>query len=223
MKKYVLIVAGGKGERMQSKVPKQFLAVNGLPLLMHTMQAFYACDASFSFIIVLPSSHLDLWKQLCEEYRFTMPHAVAEGGPARFHSVKSGLKLITDENSLVAVHDAARPLIKEELIKRVFADAERYGNAIPAVAVNESLRERSGVVSSAVSREHFVLVQTPQCFKTGLLKKAYLQAYREDFTDDASVLESDGAQIHLVDGQLPNLKVTSAEDLKMVAALLPSY
>jgi 2-C-methyl-D-erythritol 4-phosphate cytidylyltransferase len=223
MKKYIIIVAGGKGERMKKATPKQFIKVNGLPLMMHTIRLFYEFDNTAEIIVVLPGQHFNLWKSLCLESEFKIPHQLTEGGPARFHSVKSGLKLVKDKNSIVAVHDAVRPFVKREVIERVFTDAEFYGNAIPGIPVNESVRENSGVGNRPVDRSKLVMVQTPQCFRADILLKAYLQNYREEFTDDASVVESDGAQIHLVSGNPENIKITTQYDLRIAEALLPNY
>ena len=223
MKRYIIIVAGGKGERMKSTTPKQFIKVNGLPLMMHTIRLFYEFDNTAEIIVVLPGQHFKLWKELCLETAFIIPHQLAEGGPARFHSVKSGLKLVKDDKALVAIHDAVRPFVKKEVIDRVFKDAEFYGNAIPGIFVNESVRENSGAGNRTVDRSKLVLIQTPQCFKANILLKAYLQNYREEFTDDASVVESDGAQIHLVSGNPENIKITTQSDLRIAEALLSNY
>ena len=220
MNKYVILVAGGKGSRMKSSVPKQFLRIHGKPLLMHTFQAFQATGENFRYILVLPGKEMETWKKLCEECSFDIPHQIAEGGPTRFHSVKSGLKKIAEDEALVAVHDAVRPLLEPEMIRKVFEMAQYHGAAIPTMPVMESLRERTGSVSKAVNREKYVLVQTPQCFWLSKLKKAYLQSYREDFTDDASVIEADGETLHLVPGSPKNIKITTPEDLKIAAALL---
>lgn len=222
MEKYVVIVAGGKGERMLSKLPKQFHEVKGLPLLMHTMNAFYAHDAAIHQIIVLPGPHISLWKDLCSQYSFGVEHSLAEGGPARYHSVKSGLRQISSPDVLIAVHDAVRPLVSPQVIAKVYRDAAIYGNAVPVIPVNETVREKNGPASRPVDRSKLFLVQTPQCFKGELLKKAYLHNYREEFTDDASVVEYDGLQIHLVEGNSENIKITTPADLLMAAALLPS-
>jgi 2-C-methyl-D-erythritol 4-phosphate cytidylyltransferase len=223
MKRYIIIVAGGKGARMKSATPKQFIKVNGLPLMMHTIRLFYEFDNTAEIIVVLPGQHFKLWKELCLETIFKIPHQLAEGGPARFHSVKSGLKLVKDDKALVAIHDAVRPFVNREVIERVFTDAEFYGNAIPGIPVNESVRENSGAGNHPVDRSKLVLVQTPQCFKANILLKAYLQNYREEFTDDASVVESDGVQIHLVNGNPENIKITTQSDLRIAEALLPNY
>lgn len=220
MKHYTIIVAGGKGKRMQSDLPKQFVEIKGLPLLMHTIFLFYEFDPAMEIIVVLPAAQFGKWKELCVDYQFKIPHQLAEGGPERFHSVKNGLKEIPNENALVAIHDAVRPMVDKKVIADVFRYAGFYGNAIPVIPVSESLRERTGSGSKQIIRLNMVLVQTPQCFKADILKKAYQHVYREDFTDDASVVESDGVQIHLVNGNPENIKITTPGDLKIAEALL---
>lgn len=217
---YVIIVAGGKGERMQSTTPKQFLGVNGRPLLMHTMDLFANALPGAHLILVLPRTQVDHWKNLCEQFGFDRPHQITEGGPTRFHSVKSGLHCVDDTSAIIGIHDAVRPLVAPEVIRQCFTDAEFYGSAVPVVPVTESLRERHGSASNPVRREDFVLVQTPQVFQAERIKKAYLQNYREEFTDDASVLESDGENIHLVPGNPENIKITTPTDLALAALLM---
>jgi 2-C-methyl-D-erythritol 4-phosphate cytidylyltransferase len=222
MNPYVIIVAGGKGVRMQSNTPKQFLDLNGLPVMMHTMMRFDEAIPGIGIVVVLPRNHVETWKNLCIQHSFTLPHVIAEGGPTRFHSVKSGLQKITETDVVIGVHDAVRPLVAKEVITRCYEDASFYGNAVPVLPIGESLRERMGVSSRPLKREHYVLVQTPQCFKDDLLKNAYLQNYIEEFTDDAGVVEADGHQIHLVTGNPENIKITSPSDLIIASVLLNS-
>lgn len=222
LKKYVIIVGGGRGERMKSALPKPFIEICGLPVLMHTIQKFVNTEPQCSIVVVLPQNYFELWQTLCRKHSFDVHHLLAAGGPERFHSVKSGLKLITDSEALIAVHDAVRPLVSTEIIRRVFQDAEIYGNAVPVVPVKESLREKTGALNHAVPRDRFFLVQTPQCYQATVLRKAYLQSYREEFTDDASVVEAAGVQIHLTEGNAENIKITTPSDLIMAEALLKS-
>jgi 2-C-methyl-D-erythritol 4-phosphate cytidylyltransferase len=220
MPDYAIFVAGGKGERMRSSVPKQFLLINGLPLLMHTMGVFATYDKALQFIVVLPASHFAAWRQLCETHSFNVVHRVAEGGPARFHSVKSGLALVPGDASLVAVHDAVRPLVHPDVIANAFKTASVYGTAVPVVPVRDSVREWNGTANRRLDRDKLFLAQTPQCFKASLLKKAYLQNYREEFTDDATVVESSGEPVHLIEGNTENIKITTYSDLSFAEALL---
>lgn len=217
-KKYTLITAGGAGVRMKASLPKQFMEVCGKPLILHTLSVFLRYAPDMHFVIVLPSEQMDYWQQLCEKYRFNSG-MVAEGGPTRFHSVKNGLRQVPDD-ALVAIHDAVRPLVSLETISRGFHFAARYGNAIPVVSLNESVREVDHALSKSVDRQKYRLVQTPQVFSAKLIKEAYRVNYQESFTDDASVLESAGHRIFLVDGNRENIKITEPLDLILAEALL---
>jgi len=219
LKKFVIIVAGGKGRRMLADIPKQFHVVAGKPLLMHTLYCFYSFNSEIEIILVLPKNFHDLWQSLILRYAFNIPHQVVLGGETRYESVKNGLQHIAP-NSIVAVHDGVRPLVNHETIHRVFDIAEKKGNAIPVVAINESLRKVKHNKNSRVDRNHYFLVQTPQCFTSNLLLKAYEKGYQEDFTDDASLVEHSGVDINLVEGNHENIKVTRPADIKIVEALL---
>lgn len=219
MQQYVLIVAGGKSERIPSSVPKQFVELCGKPLLMHTMEAFLNDATIPEFIIVLPQEKIPEWKILCQLHHFQIKHQLAEGGPKRFHSVKSGLRLVP-ENVLVAIHDAARPFVSKATIQRCFEMAARKGNSVPVIPFTESVREVSGVSSKVVDRQPLRIVQTPQVFNSTQIKKAYKQNFSEEFTDDATVLEKAGFQINLVEGNPENLKITFPADLQLAELLL---
>jgi 2-C-methyl-D-erythritol 4-phosphate cytidylyltransferase len=222
VKKYAIIVAGGKGSRMGGEIPKQFLCANGFPLIMHAVNLFHTFDPNISMILVLPRDQTDRWRELCIAHSFNVPVSLAESGPERFHSVKSGLKLVGSPDALVAVHDAVRPMVSKSVIERVYRDAEKYGSAIPAIPMYESVREKTGPGSKPADRSRLLIVQTPQCFRAGLLMHAYLQSFREEFTDDANVLEHNGGQIHLVEGNPENIKITTKSDLIIAEALLKS-
>lgn len=214
MKKNVIIVAGGKGLRMGNDLPKQFIPIGGKPVLMRTIEAFYGFDQDINIVLVLPVSHQEYWKSLCEEYNFRIEHAIANGGETRFHSVKNGLTLVTD--GLVGVQDGVRPFGPEEMIKRCFDAAREYPAVIPVIDSTDSLRE---VVdedkSRIVDRSKIRLVQTPQVFDVNVLKKAYQTDFKETFTDDASVVEAMGVHVHLVKGEVTNIKITTPLDLKI--------
>jgi 2-C-methyl-D-erythritol 4-phosphate cytidylyltransferase len=223
--KYVIIVAGGTGTRMNSVIPKQFLEINGLPILMHTIRKFAECIEHIKIIVVLPEIHIGLWKALCEEHQFKIPHQVVTGGETRFYSVKNGLATIhlgstLQKDALVAVHDAVRPLVSKSTIINTFEMAEKKGNAIPAIRINESIREVSGQQSKAVDRDNFFVIQTPQCFLYSQLTKAYQQDYVSSFTDDATVVETNGELIHLVEGNPENIKITTPKDLNVATMWL---
>jgi 2-C-methyl-D-erythritol 4-phosphate cytidylyltransferase len=222
MQQYVLIVAGGKGERMKAPVPKQYIEISGKPLLMHTMEAFANESNKHEFIVVLPFDSIATWVNLCKIHHFQIEHKIAEGGPKRFHSVKSGLKLVP-ENTLVAIHDANRPFVSKETIKRCFEMAARKGNAVPVIPFTESVREVSGVLNKVVDRSILRIVQTPQVFHSTQIKAAYRQNYSEEFTDDASVMEKAGFRMNLVEGNNENLKITDASDLLLAQQLLEKF
>ncbi len=217
--RFAIIVAGGSGRRMGSDIPKQFLILAGKPLLMHTVEKFHSYDSSMKIIIVLPPGQTGYWNDLLEKYSFKVPHTVTEGGSNRFLSVRNGLGLVSEE-SVVAIHDGVRPFVTIETIKRCFEVAQNMGNAIPVISPADSLRMVTDAGSIPVNREHIKQVQTPQVFRSSLIKKAYCQDYNESFTDDATVLEQAGGIINLVDGNRENIKITTPEDLLTGETLL---
>ncbi len=218
VKKYAVIVAGGKGERMGAEVPKQFLPIAGKPVLMYTIDAFRPhCD---ELIVVLPETRLEFWGQLCVKHDFKTQHKMAIGGSTRFRSVYNGLKLV-EEKSLVAIHDGMRPLVTQDIIERCYKLAWEDEGAIAAVALKDSIRDGRG----NVDRTLFKLVQTPQTFQSRLIKDAYEFYYRIDengafFTDDASVFEGAGNNVTMVEGSYRNIKITTPEDLLIAEAIL---
>ena len=218
MQKFVLIVAGGAGSRFSSETPKQFAKLHGRPVLMHTFHAFSFLD-DLRFILVLPKNLIDEWKSLCQKHGFKIDHKIAEGGPKRFHSIKSGLSLVPD-NCLVAIHDGVRPLVSKETIQRCFDLAKRKKSAVPVAPVNDSLRQLDGLFSKAVNRDEFRIVQTPQVFYTTQIKKAYQQNFHLEFTDDASVFESAGHRIYITEGNPENIKITGPADLIVAENLI---
>ncbi|WP_183562722.1 2-C-methyl-D-erythritol 4-phosphate cytidylyltransferase [Mucilaginibacter sp. SP1R1] len=220
-KNYAIIVAGGSGTRMQSAVPKQFLLLNGLPVLMHTIKAFQQTCVTPDIILVLPASYHAYWQQLCDVHHFTQPHLLVTGGETRFHSVKNGLDQIPDnDEALIAVHDAVRPLTSRQIIETSYQHAAKYGNAVTAVKSRDSVRQVVNGKSISLLRDQIYLIQTPQTFKARLLKKAYQQPYTENFTDDASVVEQYGTDIQLTEGDHQNIKITFAEDIAIAELLL---
>ena len=216
MKKVALIVAGGKGERMNTDIPKQFLVLNDLPILMHSLNAFSHLD---KIILVLPRAQIENWEELCKQYNFILKHTVVAGGINRFGSVKNGLAKI-DEGSIVAIHDGVRPLVSKNLINKLLGATKKGNGIIPIVAVKDSIRKVEGYKSKAVSRSNLHKVQTPQCFFASTLKDAYKQNFSLFFTDDASVLESNGGKIITILGEEKNLKITTEEDLRIAEALI---
>ncbi len=216
---YIILVAGGKGLRMGAETPKQFHLVNGRPLVMHTFDAFSAFFGRATFLLVLPEMEIGRWKHLCVDYDFTVPHEIVEGGPTRYHSVKNAL-LYVDDKSLVFIHDAVRPLVSSETIMSCLKVARIHGAAIPVAPLTDSIRMVESGLSQSVERDKYMLVQTPQVFRSEILKKAYLQAYHDAFTDDAAIVENIGQPLHLVVGDADNIKVTRPGDLGYVEVVL---
>ncbi len=214
MLKTAIIVAGGSGTRMGSKLPKQFLQVNEEIILMRSIRIFHEYDSKIKIILALHQEYFQFWKKLCAEHHFTIEHQIAEGGKTRYHSVKNALEL-APEKGLIAIHDAVRPFASKKTIKSCFDQAKKYGNAIPCVDIKESLRIDDEGLNRPVKREKFKMIQTPQVFKAGLIKDAYKQAFQEKFTDDATVLESCGININLIEGNRENIKITTPLDLKI--------
>lgn len=218
---YIIIVAGGKGLRMGGEVPKQFLPVGGLPVLMRTMLRFREYSPDLQIILVLPKAQQEYWKNLCAAHQFSLPYLLADGGKTRFHSVQNGLALIPDDaEGVVGVHDGVRPFVSVEVISRCFETARTHRAVIPVVPVVESLRRVVEAGSTTVPRDEYRLVQTPQVFDIQLLKAANRQPYRDIFTDDASVVEAYGQQVTMVEGNRENIKITTPFDLTIAEAML---
>jgi 2-C-methyl-D-erythritol 4-phosphate cytidylyltransferase len=218
---YVIIVAGGKGLRMGSEVPKQFLPIGGKPVLMRTIERFHEYDEALRIILVLPKEQQDYWHRLCKEYSFTIEHHVVDGGESRFQSSKNGLFAIPrDAEGAVGIHDGVRPFVSVEVIRKCFQKAHECKAAIPVLPVNDTLRliDKQGGGKN-VLRSKYRIVQTPQVFDIQLLKKAYCQPYREQFTDDASVVEAYGQKVEMVEGNRENIKITTPFDLKIAETL----
>ena len=211
----VVIVAGGKGTRMGTEVPKQFLCIAGRPILMRTLERFREYDDVMQVVLVLPKEQQAYWEKLCQQYAFSMDYTLADGGAPRFHSVLNGLQKVSPEATLIAVHDGVRPFVSVEVIDRCFDQAARSGAVVPVVEVVETLRhvEQDGT-SHTVPRSEYVRVQTPQVFEAQLLRRAYTQPFSEQFTDDASVVESLGHAVTLVAGNVENIKITTPNDLQ---------
>jgi 2-C-methyl-D-erythritol 4-phosphate cytidylyltransferase len=216
MQKVALIVAGGKGERMNADIPKQFLLLNGTPILMHTLKQFSHFE---EIVLVLPHSQFDYWQELCNTYNFTQKHTLVAGGTTRFYSVKNGLEKI-DENSVIAIHDGVRPLISTKLIDSLITETKSGIGIIPIVPVKDSIRKVEGENSVHVDRSGLFKVQTPQCFVSADIKEAYTQEFSDTFTDDASVFEANGGGITTLLGEEKNLKITTKEDLKVASILI---
>ena len=218
---YVIIVAGGKGLRMGSDIPKQFLPIGGKPVLMRTIERFREYSADLQIILVLPEAQQEYWLQLCKEYDFDVEYRLANGGQTRFHSVQNGLALVPDDaEGVVGVHDGVRPFPSIEMIRNCYETAHEKKAVIPVIPVVETVRHLEKEGSVTVPRDEYKLVQTPQTFDIQLLKAANRQPYNDGFTDDASVVESYGHEITLVEGNRENIKITTPYDLKIAEVLI---
>ena len=216
---YALIVAGGKGTRIKSIVPKQFIELNGLPVLLHTVNAFFRYSEKVKVILVLPKDDFDTWNKIVKKYNFSKPVVLQEGGDSRFQSVKKGLEKI-ESDGLVAIHDGVRPLVSEDIIGASFRLAAEHKTAMAAVRLKESIRMTDQDKTQAMDRSRFRLIQTPQTFQVSLIKSAYEIKEDERLTDDASVAERAGHPISLFEGSYRNIKITTEEDLIVAEALL---
>lgn len=221
MKNAILLVAGGTGTRMESHVPKQFLELNGKPILQRTLEVVYGYDPSLHIIVVMHHHFIDYWNDLCRTLKIEIAHTVVAGGAERFHSVKNGLAALPEDIGVVAVHDAVRPLVNHQTLHHCFNGAQEHGSAVPTLPLSDSIREVRLGQSKHVDRSLYRLVQTPQCFSRDLLQQAYGQDYNPQFTDDASVVESIGHSIHLVPGNAENIKITTPTDLLFACLFFP--
>ena len=231
---FVIIVAGGTGLRMGGDIPKQFLPIGGKPILMRTLERFRAYSETLQIILVLPEAQQDYWQELCKQYEFQVDYQIANGGQTRFHSVQNGLALVPDDaEGVVGVHDGVRPFPSIEVITRCYETARQTKAVIPVIPVVETVRQIlpsnqsnpnavSNPSSITVPRDQYRLVQTPQTFDIQLLKAANRQPYNDGFTDDASVVESYGHPITLVEGNRENIKITTPYDITVAEAIINS-
>jgi 2-C-methyl-D-erythritol 4-phosphate cytidylyltransferase len=219
LKEYAIIVAGGKGTRIKSSIPKQYLELCGLPVLMHTLNAFYQYSSAITVILVLPKDDFSRWEELRAQYKFDKPSILQEGGGTRFQSVRNGLQKISGEG-LVAIHDGVRPLVSSDIIGASFRLAAVHQSAVASVRLKESLRMTDQDKTKAVDRSRFRLIQTPQTFLVSLIRQAYEVREVESLTDDASVAELAGHSISLFEGSYENIKITTPEDLVVAEALI---
>jgi 2-C-methyl-D-erythritol 4-phosphate cytidylyltransferase len=203
---------------MNSEVPKQFHILAGLPVIMHSIRAFASFDPEIQIIVALPENYYSYWIDQCEQFGFVTAHTLSKGGESRFQTVKNALAMI-NENSIVAIHDAVRPLVSQKTIETGYRDALTFGNAIPSIPVSESIRWTDGKKNQPVDREKLRMIQTPQVFDINLIRRAYQRVNSDDFTDDASVLEAMGEPIHLFEGNRENIKITHPGELVIAGAL----
>lgn len=219
MKRFAIIVAGGKGVRMGTELPKQFLELDGMPVVMRSIEAFARFDAGMKIFVVLPQEHFNTWGKLCIKYHFKIPHQIVPGGDTRYDSVSHAVEMVQGEG-LIAVHDGVRPLVSIDLIQRCFDMAEKMGSAVPASEIVESIRQRTDHGTKSVNRNDFFTVQTPQIFNSIVLKMAYRKAQPDNYTDDASLVDSFGIAVNIIEGERRNIKITNPVDLKVAEWIL---
>lgn len=218
-KKIAIIVAGGTGQRMGSVVPKQFLDIQGKPILLHTIDQFVAAFSDIQLVVVLPEAYIQEGKELLTKNGFTKNIVFVAGGDTRFQSVKNGLSQVK-ESAIVFVHDAVRCLLTPALIQRCYQQALEKGSAIPAVNSTDTVRLIKGDMNEVFDRESVMLIQTPQTFQSDLLLAAFNQSFDPSFTDEANVVEAAGSPVHLVDGEFENIKITRPLDLAIAEYIL---
>ncbi|MFN3380000.1 MAG: 2-C-methyl-D-erythritol 4-phosphate cytidylyltransferase [Runella zeae] len=221
MTKFAIIVAGGSGTRMGSKIPKQFMLIGGKPILMHTIEKFLSYDFSLQVILVLPANAMKMWYALCDKHQFYPPIMTVSGGNTRFQSVKNGLKRISAKEGVVAVHDGVRPFVTSEIIHKSFETAQLHGAAVTCVPLKDSVRITNEDGSNqAVNRSDYRLVQTPQTFRLDWMRTAFEKEEQSTFTDCASVLDFAGYPITLVEGDYENIKITTSDDMLWAESIL---
>jgi 2-C-methyl-D-erythritol 4-phosphate cytidylyltransferase len=219
MKKVAIITAGGMGSRMGANLPKQFLLLKGKPLLWHSFKAFLNAYKDFSFVLVLPENFINAANELIDELQISSNVTIVIGGDTRFDSVKNGLSVIK-EPAIVFVHDGVRCLVSSDLIIRCFEQAMEKGSAIPAVVSTDSIRIALENGHKSIDRSSIRIIQTPQTFKSDLILPAFHQAYKDSFTDEATVVESFGIDVHLIEGDYQNIKITRPIDLVIAEKIL---
>lgn len=207
----IIITAGGIGKRMESSLPKQFITINEKPMLMYTIEKFYHFDPKVQIIVTLPEEWIEYWEALIAENDFKVPHRVVSGGKERYHSIKNALQYCLGD--YISIHDGVRPLVSHQTMKNCAKNIRRFDAIVPVVPLVDSLRKKNGKATTAVDRSDYLLVQTPQCFKSEVLKKAYEQEFHSGITDDASLVEQAGFKITPVEGNVENIKITCQADL----------
>ncbi len=215
----LILVAGGSGTRMGSKIPKQFMLLGDKPVILHTLEKFYNAIPGIEITIVLPADQIEVWNSLCKQFVVNIPHQICIGGETRSGSVLNGLQACNSDG-IIAVHDAVRPLLSADLIRNCFEEARKNGTAIPCVPLKDSIRSIHGVTNMHEDREQFKLIQTPQCFKSDILRKAYSTWDGVSVSDDAGLVEMIGESIHLCPGEADNIKITDSSDLLFAESLI---
>ena len=218
MQKYAIIVAGGAGTRMGGEIPKQFMLLKVKPILWHTLHAFIEAYDDMQIVLVLPEAHFETGQAIAKEFPFNRVRTTI-GGATRFHSVKNGLMLV-DTHSIVFVHDAVRCLVTPKLIRRCCEITIEKGNAVPALAITDTIRIETEAGNEAFNRKIVRIIQTPQTFFSNVIKEAYGVNFDESFTDEAGVVEKMGVKINLVEGERTNIKITTPIDLLYAEKIL---
>lgn len=217
MKIGVVLVAGGSGKRMGSKLPKQFIQINGKPILQHSIDLFYSWNKNIQLVLVLPKDQIDHWNSISDSSN--RPYTICIGGEERFNSVKNGLKAM-GEVDYVMIHDSVRPLVSNEVLERCISSLKTSKGVIPVVSPTESIRIMDGASSLHLDRNKIRIVQTPQCFHYIEIMDAYQHGFNQQFTDDASVFENAGYSVDLVEGNYENIKITTPGDLEKASIYL---
>ena len=220
MKHSLIITAGGIGKRMGSKIPKQFMNLNDKPILLHTLELFYAFNPQFEIIITLPSDWISYWESLIKTHQVKIPYKVVKGGAERFHSIKNAIK--KSSGKVVWIHDGVRPLVSNQTLKKLVAEINNFDAVIPCLKIKESLREIRQDITFPINRDKIIIVQTPQVFKREVIKKSYETSYEGSFTDDASLVQRNGYEIKTIDGNQENIKITSPKDLLVAETFIKS-
>lgn len=218
MKLSVIITAGGIGKRFSSTIPKQFLILEELPILMHTIKRFSDWNSDLEIILTLPKEWRVYWSDLVLKHDFTIPHQIVDGGKERYHSIKNALNFCSGAH--VMIHDGVRPLVSSDTLSRSHEALKKHDAVVPYLEIKDSIRVINNGSSNSVDRQKYVTVQTPQCFNLKIVKKAYLGEYQQVFTDDASVVENSGVDIHLITGNEENIKITTQKDLLTAMTIL---
>jgi 2-C-methyl-D-erythritol 4-phosphate cytidylyltransferase len=224
MQQYAIIVAGGTGSRMNNAMPKQFLPIDGKPIFYYSMQAFITSFPDIQLVLVVHPDFIKNMHSVLQHFSERINVTIVAGGATRFESVKNGLAALPNiADAIVYIHDAARPFISKKLLQNLQEDCITYGNAIPCITVNESMRVTTQEASCMIDRSILRIIQTPQVFKLSILKKAFLQPFQDSFTDDASVIEADGIVVHLSNGIDENIKITTPAQLQMAEWMMKNW
>lgn len=214
-----LIVAGGNGSRMNTNIKKQFILINDIPIIVHTVRAFLDSNVIDEIVVVTADEDIPEMFDLVKQFDLTKVTQIVAGGETRTESVKNGLMAVNTE--YVAIHDGVRPCIKQKHIKTVVEKAKKHGSSALGVPVRDTLKSVSdGDIKTTVDREGLWQIQTPQCFKTEIIKDAYEKYDGQSFTDDCQLLEVQNISVKMVEGDATNIKITTKDDLELAKLLV---